>query len=348
MCDRLFRKGLVVVIILMFFGIGVIQSISSNITAKESSKIFTIAPLDVPLPPLMWTEDFTTFYICTPQNPDGDVVYYWIDWGDGTYEDWFGPFESGETVYISHLWNDEGAYQIKVIAKDQDGKSKCAVYSLTLLSDFDLKLFRVKIGYVGITYIFTIHWASYEYLRILWGDDTEEWFGPDSLPILFSHSWSSPGQYGLMLKMKDIYGNESDWFSFFLTILNLDNNSPNPPIIWGQTIGRIGEKCVYSFFSTDTDCDDVMYLIDWGDGNLDETDYYPSGEVVKVSHTWIEKGEYTIKAKAIDNFGSESDWSDPLTVTIKKGKNRVITSPFQWFLQQYQNMFPILRHLLRL
>jgi hypothetical protein len=51
-------------------------------------------------------------------DPDGDQVYYMWRWGDGQYSDWFGPYNSGETVEASHSWNDTSNYQIRVKAKD--------------------------------------------------------------------------------------------------------------------------------------------------------------------------------------------------------------------------------------
>ncbi|MCK4365423.1 MAG: PKD domain-containing protein [Thermoplasmatales archaeon] len=56
---------------------------------------------------------FTTSTI----DPDGDQVYYQWSWGDGYYE-WFGPYESGETVYASHKWSGTATYGIRVMAKD--------------------------------------------------------------------------------------------------------------------------------------------------------------------------------------------------------------------------------------
>lgn len=106
-----------------------------------------------PLPPLMWTKDFFTFFISVPQDSYGDQVYYLIDWGDGTSNEWIGPFDSGVEVSMSHEWNEEGTYEITIKAKDQDGESKCTAYNLTLSSE--LKFFALKIGYEDITYTFT-------------------------------------------------------------------------------------------------------------------------------------------------------------------------------------------------
>ena len=60
------------------------------------------------------------------------------------------------------------------------------------------------------------------------------------------------------------------------------------------------------FYSIDPDGDDIRYTIDWGDGTTDTTIWYPSGQIVEMSHTFLE-GEYTIRIKAVDGYGAESD-----------------------------------------
>jgi len=51
-------------------------------------------------------------------EPEGEDVYYFIDWGDGQVEEWVGPYESGTTAEIIHQWNKKGTYTIKAKAKD--------------------------------------------------------------------------------------------------------------------------------------------------------------------------------------------------------------------------------------
>jgi hypothetical protein len=58
-------------------------------------------------------------YTFVSKDPDGDDILYYIDWGDETFEDWFGPFESGENVTKSHSWPPNNqTYKIRAKAKD--------------------------------------------------------------------------------------------------------------------------------------------------------------------------------------------------------------------------------------
>jgi len=51
-------------------------------------------------------------------DPDGDQMYCKWDWGDGTFSDWLGPYNSDVDVEASHIWNERGSYLIKAKAKD--------------------------------------------------------------------------------------------------------------------------------------------------------------------------------------------------------------------------------------
>jgi len=57
----------------------------------------------------------------TASDPENENVFYYIDWGDGTYEDWIGPYTSGETIEVTHEWTNLGDYEIKAKAKDING-----------------------------------------------------------------------------------------------------------------------------------------------------------------------------------------------------------------------------------
>ena len=59
-------------------------------------------------------------YVLSTIDPNGDDVFYNIEWGDGEFEDWFGPYDSGEEVVVSHSWDEQDTYTIRARAKDTD------------------------------------------------------------------------------------------------------------------------------------------------------------------------------------------------------------------------------------
>ncbi|HEC76915.1 MAG TPA: PKD domain-containing protein, partial [Thermoplasmatales archaeon] len=59
-------------------------------------------------------------YTATSTDPDGDRIYYCFDWDDGN-EMCTDLVNSGESVQMSHTWQEEGTYIITVTATDENG-----------------------------------------------------------------------------------------------------------------------------------------------------------------------------------------------------------------------------------
>jgi hypothetical protein len=123
------------------------------------------------------------------------------------------------------------------------------------------------------------------------------------------------------------------------------NQPPNIPKITGITNGKPNITYDFTFNTIDPDGDEVRYIIDWDDSNIDTTGFNPSGTDVIVSHSWSETGSYECSVYAEDVYGSVSD-ETIFTITIKKSKS--IQNPILNFLQSHPKLFPILRQLLGL
>ena len=127
---------------------------------------------------------------------------------------------------------------------------------------------------------------------------------------------------------------------------SLNNNPPSKPIKPdGPTNGDCYETYYYSTMATDPDNDFLVYGWDWdGDLVIDEfKGFFDSGEEISESNRWKEKGTYEIRVKAFDKYCWESEWSDPLLITISR--NRIMINPLSLrFLEQ----FPLLQKLLLL
>jgi rhodanese-related sulfurtransferase len=96
------------------------------------------------------------------------------------------------------------------------------------------------------------------------------------------------------------------------------NSPPNIPAISGQNNGKIGQEYQYTFNTTDIDQDDVYYYVNWSDNTSNQlVGPYHSGEEATLNHTWSEKGKYTVKVKARDIYGAESDYA---TLDVKMPK----------------------------
>jgi outer membrane protein assembly factor BamB len=72
-------------------------------------------------------------YIFVTKDPNGDYVYYYIDWGDNNCSGWIGPYPSGQKIVINHIWSEQETYIIKVKAKDiHDAESDWTILEVTM------------------------------------------------------------------------------------------------------------------------------------------------------------------------------------------------------------------------
>jgi len=70
--------------------------------------------------PTIGKTNTTYSYETLSSDPEGDDIKYLVDWGDGS-EEWTLPCHSGIVLSISHSWDEEGTYSIKVMASDEKG-----------------------------------------------------------------------------------------------------------------------------------------------------------------------------------------------------------------------------------
>jgi len=97
---------------------------------------------------------------------------------------------------------------------------------------------------------------------------------------------------------------------------------PSMPSIDGPEMGSTNTTYYYNITSSDPENDRIKYIIDWGD-EITETDYFDSGKMVRISHSWNKEGTYEIKIKAIDEDGAESGWSYGVIVTVADPYHRI-------------------------
>ena len=121
----------------------------------------------------------------------------------------------------------------------------------------------------------------------------------------------------------------------------LPNIAPFPPEITGPSAGKMFEPIFYNFTSTDPNADRVTYYVDWGDGTTNNwSPWQNTGENYWENHTWYIPVNYTILAKAKDNYGLESDWS---TFEILIPRTKILLN---WFERFFEN-FPLFFHTYR-
>jgi hypothetical protein len=98
-----------------------------------------------------------------------------------------------------------------------------------------------------------------------------------------------------------------------------DNQPPETPIVTGPSRITRGQIATYTFSASDPEDDDIYLWIDWTGDSSDEQWEGPftSGEHVIFNHSWEKQGSYTLRVKAKDDQGAESEWSF-LELTVPK------------------------------
>ncbi|GEM_PF-3718718 len=129
-----------------------------------------------------------------------------------------------------------------------------------------------------------------------------------------------------------------------LELINEPPTTPTRPD--GATSGKTGNPYTYTTMATDPNGHKIRYGWDWdGDKIVDEwTSYFDPDMEIQSEHIWDEKGEFQVRVKAEDEKGLQSDWSDPLAVTMPKNKEFAIHPLFQMFLEFLQDRFPEILH----
>ena len=209
-----------------------------------------------------------------------------------------------------------------------------------------------QFGYVGVEYEYILVSDDFEgdgiFYLVDWGDETfTDWFGPfaSGEDATVNHTWILEGDYNIKAKAKDINDNESNWSDPFL--VRIGNNPPDKPDIDGPSRGKSNTEYDFTFNSTDPNGHDIAeYVVDWGDDSSEETISGPfeSGEEATASHSWTAEKTFTIKAKAKDTYGAESNWSE-FQVTITR--NRIATNIWYQWLFKHLPLIEKLIHFLR-
>lgn len=167
----------------------------------------------------------------------------------------------------------------------------------------------------------------------------------DATGKTISWSWDEEGVYVIKLKVTDSTGKKA-YDDTSVTIVG-GNNPPNKPDRpSGYSLIRLGEKATYFASTTDPDGDDIYYLFDWGDGtDSGWVGPFPSGTLGDANHTWTASGKHMIKVKAKDTHGAETDWSDPLPISVPRSRT-ILNNPILLRILEYLiEKFPIFEKL---
>ncbi len=293
--------------------------------------------------------DYDTMTINWYSNSSGSWQAFGsnINIGDGTYSQTNSNFSNFETTYWWYVTVTDDIYT-----------NSSPIFHFTTEKNLPPNIPSEPDPEDGATDV----WIEQE-LRWVGGDpnsgDTvtyDVYFGKSSPPplVVEDHPYKSyePGimdletTYYWQIVAEDSQGLTATGPIWYFTTEKEPNAPPTAPDIYGPPSGSPGIELIWAFVSEDPDGNQIKYIIEWGDGANEETDYYPEGMTVDLHHTYEEEGEYIIKAKAEDEKGLVSVES---TFTVKIQISRTVYHPLLLrFIERFSNLFPILERLLNL
>jgi|GEM_PF-6524152 len=346
----------------------------------NTSEIWTFSTTDIPNnppqpeipqgPQLLSIGEVGT-YITSAIDPDGDMVQCRFSWDDGTFSDWMDLVDSGVKETCSHSWNELGTYKVRAQARDnklarsgwsyyllvtvQEGTNLPPTVEITHPIDGSVVYDTITIqGVAGDsdgsiqTVTVTINGVEYP------AEGTETW---ENWMLEFDTTAVEDNMYEIIAISIDDQGAMSAPDTITVHVDNTNgshgrNHPPDDPIITGPSRGKYNVEYSFNFSSRDIDRHDVMFVVNWSDGEVYRTQYVESEEVLVLNKTWVKESlsfrgmlcnekEFLICAKAIDEFGLESNWSN-MSVTVPRTYNNPMFSLLQNFFDWLDEKIPFL------
>ena len=109
-----------------FFGVGT-QIFELNNLNNSSTELI----IDGPILCQVGIEYYYTIYLI---DPEGDIVWYRIDFGDGEWTDWIGPYDSIEKIVFRMSWPTCGVYSFRAEVKCNDTTYNASL-QITVIND---------------------------------------------------------------------------------------------------------------------------------------------------------------------------------------------------------------------
>ncbi|MHA2428302.1 MAG: PKD domain-containing protein, partial [Candidatus Hermodarchaeia archaeon] len=242
------------------------------------------------------TGDTITFNATDSYDPDGSIVSYSWDFGDGNV---------ANGVFVEHSYANDGAYDVTLIVTDDDGATDAATSTKDVgnkppVASFTESAETIYTGEVATFNATSSHDPDGVIVSYFWEFDD----GTTATGENVDHAYADDGVYIVALTVTDDDGLTATVTSI-KTVLNrlpVASFTENATTMLTREVIRFDASG-----SEDSDGSIINYLWDFGD----ET----TAVGVKVNHAYDDDGVYTVTLTVIDDDGATASTSAVKTVS---------------------------------
>lgn len=235
------------------------------------------------------------------EDPDGDIVSYDWDFGDGI---------AGAGKTVTHQYGSSGSYTVLLKVTDDDGNIDTASQTISVgdnqnpVASFFFTPSNPVVNQVIQFNATDSNDPDGTIVEYQWdfGDGT-----PGGSGVIVDHQFSSSGTYTVYLRVTD---NSDNTGSTSQTITVSDNQSPTASFVYSPTNPVTGSAVHFNASaSTDPDGTIKKYNWDFGDGES------ASVEENQVEHTYDDAGTYNVVLEVVDDSGNTDSVSKTVTIS---------------------------------
>jgi len=254
---------------------------SANVTVLNKSPIATFTESAE----TVYTGETITFNASNSYDPDGSIVNYFWNFGDGT---------NATSVIASHAYADDGVYTVTLTVTDDDGATASQMATKTILNRAPVASFTesattVRTGEV----IYFDASGSYDSDGVIVSYFWDFGDGTNASGVVVDHAYADDGTYTVTLRVTD-----NDGATATATATKMVLNRP-PVALFTEsaTVVYTGEVIAFNASSSyDPDGSIVNYFWSLGDGT--------NATGVTVTHAYADNGTYVVTLIVTDNEGA--------------------------------------------
>jgi len=237
----------------------------------------------------VYTDEVIYFNASDSYDPDGTIIDYLWDFGDGT---------NATGAIVSHSYADNSLYTVTLIVIDDKGAIGTATSTKTVFNRYPVAVFTesTESAFTGETIYFNAS-DSYDLDGIIVSYFWDFGDGTNATGIIVEHAYADDGNYTVTLTVTD---NDSS-ISSLSSPKTIHNRPPVASFAHSPDFPIAGQIVTFDA-SASYDPDGVIgnYTWDFGDGNI------TAGTTPVITHAYAVEGNYPVTLTVTDDDGGIS------------------------------------------